>query len=180
MLRFLNLIVLLGAVAWLARSPDWEPAVTSLAFLAALLGQEYPRLKSNRDRDRTLFLKFKADFPTNGRTARFLRDHDIGAPFSSTSNDELDSFLDKWNNAEHEFIDRRLETARKVLLITGRKFRNKLSLETSMDRPGWFTIGMDDMEMRPEMFAKRNELNRLSSTVFKAHQDLMRAGKFIE
>ena len=49
-----------------------------------------------------------------------------------------------------------------------------------MDRQGWFSIGMDDMEMRPEMFAKRDELNRLSSAVYKSHQEVMRAGKYVE
>jgi len=162
------------------RNPDWEPAVTSLGLLAALLGQEYPRLKSNRERDKALFLKFKAEFPTNGRCARFLREHDIGAPFHTDTTNELDSFLETWDNAEHEFIDRRLETARKVLLITGRNFRRKLSTAITMDHRGWFSIGMDDMEMRPEMFKKRDELNRLSSVVYKSHQDLMRAGKYVE
>ena len=180
MLRLLNLLALLASVAWLARSPDWEPSVTSLGLLVALLSQEYPRLKSNRERDRALFLRFKAEFPTNGMSARFLREHDLGAPFSTKANDELDAFLEKWDNAEHEFIDRRLDTARKVLLINGNKFRRKLSLEIAMDRQGWFSIGMDDMEMRPEMFAKRDELNRLSSAVYKSHQEVMRAGKYVE
>ena len=180
MLRLLNLIALLGTVAWLARTPDWEPAVTSLGLLAALLGQEYPRLKSNRERDKALFLKFKAEFPTNGRTARFLREHDIGAPYHPDSNHDLDAFLEKWDNAEHEFVDRRLDAARKVLLITGRKFRQRLSTEVTMNHRGWFSIGMDDMEMRPEMFAKRDELNKMSSAVFKSHQHLMRAGKHVE
>lgn len=146
----------------------------------ALLGQEYPRLKSNRERDRTLFLRFKTEFPTNGRSARFLREHDIGAPFSTNSNDELDAFLVMWDNAEHEFIDRKLETARKVLLITGRKFRDRLTTQIAITHGGWYSIGMDDMEMRPEMFAKRDELNRLASTVYKAHQEVMRVGKYIE
>jgi len=179
-LRLLNLLILLAAVAWLARSPDWEPAVTSLGLLAALLGQEYPRLKSNRERDKALFLRFKTEFPTNGTSARFLRDHDIGAPFSTNATNELDAFLEGWDNAEHEFIDRKLETARKVLLITGTEFRNRLTTQIAMDRNGRYSIGMDDMEMRPEMFTKRNELNRLSTSVYKSHQNVMRAGKYVE
>lgn len=180
MFRLLNLFALLVSVAWLARSPDWEPGVTSLVFLIALLGQEYPRLKFNQERDRALFLRFKAEFPTSGRSARFLEDHDIGAPFSANTNDELDAFLANWDNTEHEFIDQRLETARKVLLINGNKFRQKLSTEIAVNRQGLFSIGMDDMEMRPEMFAKREELNRLASVVYKSHQEVMRAGKYVE
>ncbi len=180
MLRLLNLLILLVAVAWLAKSPDWEPAVTSLGFLATLLGQEYPRLRSNRERDKALFRSFKTEFPTNGISARFLRDHDLGASFSNDASNQLDAFLERWDNAEHEFIDRKLETARKVLLIVGRNFRNRLATEVTIDRSGRYSIGMNDMAMRPEMFTKRNQLNRLSKSVYKSHQDVMRAGKYVE
>ena len=41
MLRTINLFCLLLAVAWLARSPDWEPAIVALGFLGSLGVQEY-------------------------------------------------------------------------------------------------------------------------------------------
>lgn len=180
MLRLLNLAALLVAVAWLARAPDWEPAVTVIGLLAAILAQEYPRLKKNVDRDRILFLKLKEQFPSNGKTAHFLRSHDIGAPFPSDSTEDLDQFLSEWCNAEHEFLDRGLEQARKTLLIIGREFRHRLALSVEMNHRGWYTIGMQDMEMSGEMFKLQSELNRFSSRVYKAHQNLMRAGKQIE
>ena len=39
-LRVINIIALLLAVAWLARSPDWEPAITALGLLGTLIFQE--------------------------------------------------------------------------------------------------------------------------------------------
>jgi hypothetical protein len=176
-LRLLNLFALLGAVAWLARVPDWEPAITSLGLLAALLGQEYPLLRKHREHDATLLKKFSADFPSQGRTALFLRDHDLGGPFRTDATDDLDRFLHTWDNAEHEFVSQKLEIARKALMICGTEFRKRLSKEISMTNAGFFSIGMDDLEMRPEMFRKRDELNRLASRVYRAHQSLIRAGK---
>lgn len=180
MLRFLNLVALLGSVAWLSKSPDWEPLVTSIGLFGALLAQEYPLLKGNRERDRALFLLFKQQFPSNGKTARFLKDHDIGGAFSTDALNDLDRFLGEWTNAEHEFIDGKLETARKALLIVGRQFNRKLSNAVSMDHNGRYSIGLHDMEMRPEMLLLQKELNDEATRVFRAHQGLMRAGSRIE
>ena len=41
MLRAINLVCLLLAVAWFARSPDWEPAIVGLGLLGALGVQEW-------------------------------------------------------------------------------------------------------------------------------------------
>ncbi|MBU6391723.1 MAG: hypothetical protein KGJ87_03625 [Planctomycetota bacterium] len=40
MTRAINLLCLLLAVAWLARTPDWEPAIAVITFLGALIVQE--------------------------------------------------------------------------------------------------------------------------------------------
>ena len=39
-LRVLNLAGLLGAVAWLASEPDWEPAITAAGLVGTLIGLE--------------------------------------------------------------------------------------------------------------------------------------------
>lgn len=173
-------MALLGAVAWLARAPDWEPGITALGLLGSLLAQEYPRLQKHRDRDRALYLQFKEQFPSGGRAASFLRDHDIGGSFSTDTLDELDGFLHRWTDAEHEFIDRRLEEARKILLIVGNEFRRKLSTAITLDRYGRYSIGLHDMEMRPEMLRLQTDLNRLASRVFRAHQNFVRVGARLE
>lgn len=134
----------------------------------------------NRLRDKALFEKFKSTFPSNGRSAIFLRDHDIGGSFHPDVLNELDAFLYGWDNSEHEFIDRGLEAARNILLINGRDFRNELSTEVSMNYGGMLTMGMHDFELRKDMLTKRDELNRLASRVYKAHQNLMKLGKHIE
>jgi len=180
LLRLINLLALLAAVAWLSKQPDWEPFITTLGLFVTLLGQELPRTKQNRIRDKALFEQFKSTFPSNGRSAKFLRDHDIGGSFHPEVLNELDAFLFGWDNSEHEFIDSDLEAARKVLHINGRDFRGELSIEVSMSHAGMLTMGMHDFELRKEMLDKRDELNRLASRVYKAHQNLMKLGKHFE
>ena len=47
MIKLLNLLGLLAAVAWLARHPDWEPAVTSIGLFASLIALEVFGIKKN-------------------------------------------------------------------------------------------------------------------------------------
>ncbi len=183
MFRLLNLLALLGAVAWSgAKWPDWEPAVTSLALLATLIGQEVSRSRKDRSqaRDRALFLRFKDEFPSTGKTTRFLKEFDIGNSFPADSLDDLDRFLTQWSNAECQFLDSRMESERKVLLVVGKEFNLRLSNSISPDARGRYSIKLHDMELRPDMLKLQGELNDLATRVYRAHQNLMRAGARLE
>lgn len=94
--------------------------------------------------------------------------------------EELDRFLAQWNNAECQFLDKRLEQARKVLLIVGKEFSLRLSNSISPDSRGRYSIGLHDMEMRPEMLELQRELNKLATRVYRAHQGLMQVGARLE
>jgi phosphate/sulfate permease len=49
-IKAITLLALLGAIVWLARSPDWEePAVTSLTVLGALIAEEITQHKAIAD-----------------------------------------------------------------------------------------------------------------------------------
>ena len=178
-IRLLNLFALLGAVAWLARAPDWEPLVTSFALLAAFLGQElWPALKPLGN-DKKLFECFLSDFPSNGRSARFLDEHDIGGSFRSDDLNELYNFLNTWNDAEHEFHNKKLEAQRKKLWKAANKFCSELSLKVYAGREGFLTMDLKDFEDRPEALATRDNLNNLATQVFREHQEFVRIGRFL-
>lgn len=179
------LIALTGAEAWFlqgyfAGQPEWEPALAFFAALGLLLARDPIRSAVNRPRsqhDRALFDRFLQSFPSNSASARFLRDHDIGAPFRSSDLTQLDDFAETWNNAEYKFHSKELEKLRVALLKAAEEFRRKLALSVSgAGGPGFLSMGLRDWEDRPEMLAKRDQLNALGSAVYKAHQALVESG----
>ncbi|HKQ93014.1 MAG TPA: hypothetical protein VJZ77_20305 [Blastocatellia bacterium] len=100
MIKLLNLLGLLAAVAWLARHPDWEPAVTSIGLFASLIALEVSDKKKNskellNETDRKLFEQFCKEFPSDGNSARFLSEHDLGVSWHAQKLYEIDNFLRK-------------------------------------------------------------------------------------
>lgn len=177
-IKGINLAALLVAVAWLARAPDWEPVVTSLVLLATLVGQELaPSLRGAVDQhDRRLFDQFLEDFPSNGSSARFLSEHDIGNSFPRDDLDQLTYFTVHWDNAEREFHDKALEKNRQKLLRLAKEFRHDLSLNIFPIDGGWFSMELRDYEDRPKKLEKRDALNKQATEVYEVHQGLVRLG----
>ena len=129
LIKILNLAGLLLAVAWLYKSPDWEPAITSIGLLVVFLGQElFPNVKKS-DRDKNLALQFLSDLPSDSRSINFLRDHDIGVPYKSDVLNQMDEFLYNWDDAEHEFSAKSIEKKKKELFIKAKESRNRLSMK---------------------------------------------------
>lgn len=185
---FSLLIAVTGAEAWFlqgyfAGKPEWEPALAFVSAFGVLLGRDPVRSAINRPRsehDRALFDQFLQSFPSNGASARFLRDHDLGAPFRSSDLTQLDDFAETWNNAEHKFHSKELEKLRVALLKATEEFRSKLAVSVSgTGGPEFLSMGLRDWEDRPEVLAKRDELNALGSAVYKAHQALVESGNRI-
>ncbi|TCV23599.1 hypothetical protein [Vibrio crassostreae] len=192
--KILNLVVLLLSVAWLVSEPDWEPLVVSLGFFITFVGQEYklykqlsqlnvelPKVLENNVSPSyvELFQKFREVLPSDGETIDFLEDHDLGNSFHSDKLKGIDLFILNWNNADHEFSNKQLEDIRITLLNQMEEFRNKLSLAIQSQGHGWFSIGLNDFEDRPEMFALKNELNQMATGIFETHQQLVRTGKVV-
>lgn len=53
-LKITNFIAVLLSVSWLARSLDWEPAITSLCLIAALVAQEIRSIRVNKNKRKQL------------------------------------------------------------------------------------------------------------------------------
>jgi len=129
--------------------------------------------------DRTLFEEFLKVLPNDSPALHFLRHTDLGASFRSTNIDVLVSIAQTWDDATHEFINDVVEAERKKFMDALTKFLSTL-FQFSHPHPhmqGWMTIGMDDLEMRPEMFALRDNLNNLATKVYDTHQELIRAAR---
>ncbi|MCS3902272.1 hypothetical protein J2T55_000268 [Methylohalomonas lacus] len=117
MIRVLTFVELIISTIWIARYPNYPSATAFLGFLIALIGQELNVNKKTDglEKDRELFNDFLDVFPSNGKSAFFLKEHDIGAPFPGDHTQELERFRYMWNNAEHEFLNNELEEAKKKL-----------------------------------------------------------------
>src|SRR6266508_4506863 len=113
-IRLINIVALLAAVAWLVSSPGWEPAVAVLGSLAVLVGLEYQEFsRRNSDSvDRKLFEQFLGLLPSDGVIA-FVSTFDFGGIFFHDRLENLRTFRATWDNPEHEFLDRTLESKRK-------------------------------------------------------------------
>jgi hypothetical protein len=114
--------------------------------------------------NRALFAQFLQEFPSSGRSAYFLRNHDIGDSFEKQELGEIDHFLMYWNDALHEFFDQELELQRQVLHEKLRRFKSELARHVLPIGLGdRYSIGMDDAEMRPHMFEIQENLNALAT-----------------
>ena len=130
------------------------------------------------DHDRALFYKFINDFPSQGRSAIFLREHDIGGSFRSSDLTDIYNFLRVWNDAEHEFNNVELEKKRKALRDALHVFTRELgehAFTTHIE--GRLSIGTRDFETRREMLDLQERLNDLATKAYEAHQDLIREGR---
>lgn len=71
--------------------------------------------KDSRERqkvDTQLFQKFLENFPSNGYTIPFLRDHDLGGAYHDINLTDINKFVNIWNNVEYHFLDKEIEEKR--------------------------------------------------------------------
>lgn len=176
-IKALTLILLLICTAWLARDPGWDSLTGFLGTLIAYLGVEVKLSPRGKEHDARLFAALLEELPSEGETIYFLANHDMGASFLQRRVEPLDQFVERWQDAEHEFADKQLDKLRLKLIESIEKFMNKLNVNVYTCGSGWLSIGMRDWDDRPEMFELRQELDELATEVFKVHQELVRKAR---
>lgn len=172
-----NQIALMLTVAWFARDPGWEQGILTVTFLFAWLGMEVLPGRGLSEHDRKLLNAFTEVLPSDGPSVVFLKEHDIGGEFQSSCLNQLDEFMHCWQNAEHEFNNKKLESQRRVLIDVTAKFRNELAKNVSGIGNGYLSMGLHDFETRPHALRAKDQLNKMATEVYKSHQELIRLGK---
>lgn len=171
----------MAAVAWLSKAPDWEPLITTLGLFGALIGFEISDFKASKqlcEFDKKLYEEFIKELPSTSNGILFLKDHDIGGPFRAEYLNDLYQFRRKWGNASHEFKDKKLNNLLTEFYEGLDKFLNELSVNVfSACTEGFLTIDFDDFERRNEKIILREQLNNMSSKVYEAYQEFIRAAK---
>ncbi|MFM5101690.1 hypothetical protein [Aeromonas veronii] len=86
--------------------------------------------KQLRQVDVDLFNRFLTDFPSDGYSVPFLRDHDLGDSYHDNSLRDINKFVDQWNNVEHHFLNEEIEAKRSELWKKCHSFVHQLALSS--------------------------------------------------
>jgi hypothetical protein len=178
LLKILDIICLIGCVAWYYKNPDWEPFITGLGLLAAFIGLEWNESKEIEKNPDIILYKKLIDLLPSATIIEYLRNKDFGSAFRNEQIDPLREFCAYYDNAEHEFIDSKLESKKKELLNSANEFLNYLARHTWPLQDGIQSIPAEWQEDQRERWDRtKRELNRLSDLVVIKHQELVRLCK---
>jgi hypothetical protein len=180
-IKLINLIALMAAhraVAWLARTPSWEPLVTTLGLLATLIGLEVTEPRRRRtEADCQLFQSFLEILPSGG-SITFIRNHPMEGAFALNSLNDLYRFADEWSNPEHEFHDKTLEKKRKELLKHVSQYLSFAARNTFPTDTGLQTVPPEWEIDQPERFDQLvRELHSRADEIFELHQGFVRTAR---
>lgn len=130
--------------------------------------------------DKKLGQLFLKEFPSNGSSCYFVKNHDLHNDFHERFLNELENFVFNWNNAEYMFINKGLEKLRKKLLKTAEEFTNNLSgvIVRHKMGGGFFTTKLQaPIDKVPQKVKNKEEkniqkLNNTASEIYNLHQKL--------
>jgi len=139
-----------------------------------------PRVTYKEDKE--IGQKFLGEFPSDGASCNFLKNHDLHDSFLISDLDEIEKFVSNWDNAGHEFFKWNLDKKRRALLSQSKNFIFELSMLTRqhdinhkrLTTKVRFPDHVDQGVMRRED-VKLDMLNRQASKIYNIHQDLVRA-----
>ncbi|MFQ5885131.1 MAG: hypothetical protein ACE5IO_08540 [Thermoplasmata archaeon] len=180
--KFAKLFVLLGTVAWAARTLSWESIIACLASLAAFVVLEIREARAQERTveprpDRVLFREFLKKLPSGG-SIDYIRLTPMAGPINRNVLYNLEDFTLEWGNAQHEFQDRVLEKKRKELLARINEFLTFSSNNTFPTDRGNQRVPLEWEIKRRDLFEFAvSTLERLAAEIVKCHQDLVRTGQ---
>lgn len=171
------LIILLLAIAWLCRAPDWEPAIAFFIALTGYLSLDFWQIARGLSRhDKELIQKFRELFSEESGTVSFLREHDIAIPFHNRFMTPVFTFHDTWIGIEFEFDDKQLEDAKVKLKIKVKEYVELVVVETYPHDKNVEITTMDfkDFGNPPEKIQIRDKMNKLGTEVYEEYERFIR------
>lgn len=193
-IRYLSLLILLMTVGWFFWNPigwtfDWEPLVAFVGALITFLGLDlsqyvdsYKSSTQVHPADMELFEALSYLLPST-KVAKFLKEQNFSGSYRGSSIMPLHTFVDEWNNVEHEFIDVELEELRKSLHDATKDFVHTLNTYSRSLRGDFYSIKPVDYasNYHPSMDLKRkqegDEINSKADVVVEIHQKLFKRAR---
>lgn len=184
LVKFISLVGVMISSVWVGASPGWESILALIATFSTFATAEVKdqrKIKSLRyhEADLTLFRQFLKLFSSSSGCYTLLD----GGDFKTYDGNHLEparEFLHAWCDAEHEFIDKRLEKKRKEAYTALENFMGKLVVHTfpvKGDRD-WFRLDMENLAVGyAKMQEIRLQINSLAYLAYKALQKLERLGR---
>jgi len=133
-----------------------------------------------READRVMFAEL-VDMMTRSRTADFLRRTCFGSQsFHWRELNEIETYVQSSDGAEHEFIDRDLEALRQRFMAEYRAFRPLLAQKTAPTKhnPPYRTVPIEWRDTAPRRYARAVSMLRVAADkVCAAYDELVRLGR---
>jgi len=150
--KVLNLLILLIATCLAAVSFTTRmfyigmgSTITALVSLGTLLKLEHDTLekieemedelkRKTREADQKLYEEFISTLPSDSGSIIHLKDHPFASGYENEYLSELRDFVHYWDNAQHEFLDQKVEESRRNLLDASYEFLGFLAKNFASSR----------------------------------------------
>jgi hypothetical protein len=158
----------------------WEQPEGKAVFLvvATFFSLLYCLFRDSKGRsihpDKALFKSFLKELPYH-RSICFLTEHNFCAPFGIEALNDLGPFLSIWQDAEHEFSNKKLEKTKKELIARIEEFQHKMIIGVFPIQGRYVGVNYDTNSTNREETGK--ELNHLAHQIVESHQELVRLGR---
>ncbi len=145
-----------------------------LGPLLSMVGFDY---RNKRGKDRALLDEFLKILPSDSDAILFLKDHDMGFPAPLSYFRPLHQVADHWLGPDREFQVSRLERLKVSFIESLKKFLSHYAKRSVGEGGGYVSIGLRDWEDRPEMLIYKEELNELSTSVYRKYEEFVRLAR---
>jgi hypothetical protein len=184
-LRYFAVIALSISTCYFYNSPydykAWLAFFTSLSGFIAADVKAFRNANADRKQespDHHLFKKLLTELPSKGSIGR-VKNADQAAKIFSSDLKQFFDFLHEWNNADHEFQNKKIEAMRIELISHIEDYCNcSVTNRFPTNTPGLLSLASEWEQENPQRYYKVIEdLTTFSDRVFDTHQKIVRLGK---
>ncbi|CAN7390268.1 hypothetical protein LJR235_002322 [Pararhizobium sp. LjRoot235] len=142
---------------------------------------EHKRQQERREMDIRLFDALTTLLPSNSGALYLAKEHHFGNSFAIAALNPVTEFVQTWDKAEFEFVNKDIEVDKRNLMGLAGDFTSKVAQYTAPNGFGMQSAiprGIDPDFGLPEHISQEiRELNEAASAFYTAHQSFIRAAR---